>query len=776
MPVPEHNLSGEALLMCIRFALIPLLLIFTVTIAAAEDVTIAAVVVEGNHRVETSTILGVVKLKVGELATSAALDRDLHALYKLGKFTDVRLEIVDRDGQQQLLVTVVERPLVRSLKFTGQDELDEEKLKGLVTVRVPGLYDPGAVDKSIEAIKKAYLEDGFYAATIKPQLEMQGELNEAVLTFAIDEGEQVLIDTISFEGNKVFEDGDLREMMETEESFWLTSWMTGSGTYEPEKLQRDVETIADNYFDVGHVQVKVKNPQVLLSEDKEDLNILIEIEEGDQFRIGDLDVRGDLLMNRDGLLALVKLRPGDIFSRKVLREGVTAISDFYADQGYAYVNVTPLSRLDLEKHTVNLVFEIEQGRQVYIERIRMSGNVKSRDKVLRRELKVAEGDLYNATNLKESKRRLTNLGFFEEIKVNPVPGSDDGKMNLDIEVKEKPTGTFSLGFGYSSVDKIVGQGSVAQENFLGLGYKLNLSGAFGSSSTTYQIGLTDPYFLDSKWTLGFDIYNTDREYTDFSKRATGGDIKAGYPIREDMRGNLLYRYEQKEIYDVDADATTSIKSQEGFSTLSSITGSLVRDTTDYRLDPSRGSISVVSTEFAGLGGTEKFVKMEGDYRHFFPAFWSTVFCVHGRVGFIAELGDEEVPIDERYYLGGLNSIRGFEPRTVGPRTAIAEYDSTGATIVGYDYEYTGGNKAAYFNLEYVFPLVKEANIKGLFFYDIGNAWDDGEQYFSNMRKSTGAGIRWTSPLGPLRLEWGYNLDPIEGEKTSDLQFSIGSFF
>lgn len=737
-------------------------------VAGAQDYPVDSIVVEGNSRIDTAAITALITAKAGSTVSAADIDRDVVALFKSERFQDVQVDYEERDGKQVLVYRVVEQPLVRSIKYTGYDELGEDKLKPAVTQRAPALYNQAAIDKSVVALKKLYAEEGFFAATITPKFEVKAPETEGVLTFAISEGEKVLIKAIRFEGNSVFERDDLLEMMETKEKFWLTSWITGRGAYQPETLERDLEIIADRYFDLGYIQIKIKQPQVNLIEDNEYFDVLIEISEGLQFRVGELDVKGDLLTNREELLRLAQLRTGDVFSRKVLREGVLALSDFYADQGYAYVNVSPLSSVDLEKRTINLVFEIEQGSQVYIDKIRLSGNVKTRDKVVRRELIVVEGDLYNATRLKESKRRINNLGYFEEVQVAPAKGTDPGKMNLDIAVKEKPTGTFSLGFGYSSVDKIIGQGSVTQENWLGRGYKVNLSGAFGSSSTTYQFGITDPYFLDSKLSLGFDLYNTDREYSDFSKQATGGALRAGYPLTPDgkTRVNFTYRYEEKEIYDVSDFASLLTKSQEGYSTLSSISGSLIRDTTDYRLDPSTGYIASLATELAGLGGTEKFVRVDLDGRYFYPLFWSTVFSAHGRIGFIGEVGDEPVPIDERYYLGGLNSLRGFEARTVGPRTLIAP---------GV-YEYTGGNKAAYFNFEYLFPIVKEANIKGILFFDIGNAWDGDDTYFSSMRRSVGGGIRWFSPLGPLRLEWGYNLAPIEGEKQSDLQFSIGSFF
>ncbi len=602
---------------------------------------------------------------------------------------------------------------------------------------------------------------GTTRSTIEPKLATAAD-GEATLTLAINEGKKVLVDSIRFHGNTVFSDRELRKVMQTKER-WFLSWLTDRGTYREDLLDQDLELIADHYFNKGYVQVKVHKPQITLVDDNKYMDISIDIEEGDQFRVGKVEVQGDLLKPADEILALTKLKPGEVFSRELLRQDVTAINDLYADQGYAYVNVAPLSSLDTEQHTIDLKYDIEQGIQVHINRIRVSGNTKTRDKVVRREMKLVEGDLYSATGLKESRRKINNLGYFEEVNLATAKGPNEGQMDVDVAVKEKPTGTFSLGFGYSSVDKFIGQGSISQANFLGRGLKLNLSGSLGGTSTTYQLGLLDPYFLDYNLSLGGDLYKTDREWTDFSKKATGGDVKLGFPLTDNSRAFFTYRYEQKDIYDVDVNASREIKDQQGKSSLSSIFASLTRDTTDYRLDPSRGGVSEASVEFAGLGGSEHFARYIVDHRHFWPWRWGTVFSAHGSIGYVSQIGDHEIPIDERFYLGGIRTLRGFKTREVGPRVRreITSVDPvTGATVAtAEDFEYVGGTKDAYFNLEYLFPLVKDLGLKGVLFFDTGNAWSDDQDYFSDMRNSVGAGIRWVSPLGPLRLEWGKNLDP-----------------
>ena len=446
--------------------------------------------------------------------------------------------------------------------------------------------------------------------------------------------------------------------METRER-WFLSWMTGRGAYQEEVLDNDLSLLTDRYFDQGYIQVKVHQPQVTMIKENRYLDILIEIEEGEQYRIGTVDVTGDLLRSREELIALLGLPSGDLFSRKKLREGMMKINDLYADEGYAYVNVAPLSKVNPEARTVDLTIEIEKSFLVVTRKIEITGNNKTIDKVIRREMQLNEGDKFSATKIKESRRRIQNLGFFEEVKIATEKADSPSSMDLLVEVKEKPTGTFSLGFGYSTIDGFIGQTSVTQDNLLGRGYKGNLSAALGSKSTTYQLGLLDPHFLDSDLTLGFDLYKTERQWSDFSKRATGGDIKLGVPFSYDVKSFFIYRYEEKEIFDVDPTASLNIRDQEGFSTLSSIYASLSRDTTDFRMDPKTGSLSSASIEFAGLGGTEKFVKYELDHRYFHPLFWKFVFSAHGRLGYVQEIGNEPIPIDERYYLGGLYSLRGL---------------------------------------------------------------------------------------------------------------------
>ncbi len=755
--------------------------------AAFAEKLVSGISIDGLDRVEIATVRDVLTSKVGEKYSLDKIDDDVRAIYALGSFKDVEVASEDANGTVNLQYTLIERPLVRKIRISGNKELKNSKVRSALTMRTPTILHPKDLQASIIAIKQLYVDDGFYAVEVTSQIEKKKN-NEATVVFKVVEGTKVTIDDIEFDGNKLFSDRKLRGFMQTKE-WWIFSWLTSGGTYNEGLLGNDIELIKDEYFNKGYIKVRVKQPLITLSADREEMDILIEIDEGDQYVLGKMAMEGDLLLEEDKLIQMLRFESGDVFSRKQLRADIKRLNDYYANRGYAYVNVSPSTLINKKDHTVDVTFHIEQGVEVHIGLINIGGNSKTRDKVIRREITVVEGDLYSVSRIESSKKRLDNLGFFSEVNVDTVAGDSDEVMDVQVDVKEQPTGTFSVGFGYSSVDGLIGQGSVSQDNFLGRALKLNLSGSFGGESMTYRLGILDPYFMDKNLALGFDVYSTDRDWDDYSEKAIGGAIKLGVPITYDTRTFFIYKYEEKEIYDVYNLASPRILEQEGTSTLSSVYGSITKNTTDYRPDPTRGYMSEFSLEFAGIGGTEHFAKTILDHRHFIPIKWGVVFSAHGQIGFVHKITDDEIPIDERFYLGGLSTVRGFDSREVGPWEWAREYKrrSDGSYVIGPDGKFEtvestsdrtfiGGVKEAYFNFEIIFPLLREAGLKGVIFFDVGNSWDQGEEYFSEMRYSAGAGIRWKSPLGPLRLEWGYNLDPEEWEDDSKFDFSIGKFF
>ena len=738
------------------------LVLMSVFSVVAEEFRVAQVQIEGNRRVATAAIRGVIAINPGDVVSYALVDENVRNIYALGGFYDVTARVDEVQGSNILVFGLQELPLVRTLEFRDNKKLSDQKLRDSTTLRPPFIFDHNRVRSSVQELKNAYTKDGYHAVEITTQL-VTDDRGEATLAYLVDEGRKIRVKNINFSGNNVLKRRALLKSIETKER-WFLSWLTGRGVYLEDIMEIDVERIKMAYYDIGYQDVIVQQPRVTLVEDKH-LNIDIEIDEGQQYRVGALSVSGDLLVPEDQLLQQVQLKEGEVFSRLELRNSILALTDLYADRGYAYVNVVPLTTRKVNELLFDIELEIEQGVLVTIERVDISGNIRTRDKVIRREIPVIEGELYSSSKMKEAHRRVRNLGFFDEVQVTDRPGSAEDLNVVEVAVVERLTGTFSIGLGYSSVDKLMAQGSISQENFLGRGLNMSLSGSVGSKSSTYSLAITDPYFLDTDWTLGGEIYRSNREYRDYDDERTGGAIRAGHPVSRNSRVFVTYRYEQKEITNLSpiAQAAPLIAAQEGRSTLSSITTQWVRNSTDFYEDPSRGGVTRISLEYAGLGGTEHFLRPIASHRHFFPLFWGTVFSIHGEVGYITPTrGDDDVSISERFYLGGIRTLRGFKTREVGPR-------DTGGI-------YVGGEKMGYFNLEYLFPISRPLGLQGVLFYDTGNAWRDNEEYFSDMRHSAGAGVRWRSPLGPLRFEWGYNLDPRDDEKKSVFEFTIGRPF
>ncbi len=762
------------------------IILFTLFCGATlgEEEKIDKVVVKGNRRIETSAILNVVKIKPGDALDSEKVDSDIHAIYNLGHFQDVRVET--GKGEKGIILTyvVLEKPIVREIKIEGDKEIKDDKIREAIELKPTTVFSPKELTKSVKKIKKLYADEGYYLAEVETTTIRKSDTDVRVV-FKITEGKKIYITDIRFEGNHAFSNRKLKKAMETREK-WFLSWITGAGTYKEEVLKNDANLIAELYYNNGYANVKVGEPRVELKPDKKGLIVSIGITEGDQFRTGSIGFKGDLLESEAELAKKIKLKTGEIFDRSLLRSDVFTLTDLYADKGYAFTNVSPLSKMNNDKKTIDLTYEFEKGEKVYIDRINISGNTKTRDKVVRRELKLAEGDLYGATPLKKSKQALMNTGYFEEANISTARGSADNKLNLNVDVKEKSTGQFSIGAGYSSLDGILGQGSVQQSNWLGLGLKANLSVSFGSKSQFYNLGLTDPYFMDTRWTLGADIYRTQRDYIDYTRRATGFDIKGGYTFSDSLSTLWMYKYEAKKIFDESQALITNI--QRGLvqapdltATTSSITASITRNSTDYSLDPTKGMINNLSIEFAGLGGSNHFVRYMGDTRVFYPFWWGTVFSLNGSFGHIQNLSGGTLPIDEKFYLGGINTLRGYAGRTVCPvvTTLFPNTNMNGNPIINLPYNaYIGGDTEYFMNFEYQFPILKEAGLKGVVFLDAGNADNDIDRVFHHVRTSYGFGFRRLSPMGPLRVEYGIPLNPRPGidKSSGKIEFSMGSFF
>ncbi len=729
---------------------------------AVKKGVIDRIVVTGNRRVDAAAITGKISSRAGKPYSPDNVREDIKTIYSTGYFDDVSASLSDTASGKVLTFHVVEMPFIKKIEYKGNSELKDEKLKDAVSLKTNTVLDRSILGQSAERIKQLYNDEGYYLAKVEPVVESDGL--EATVVFKIDEGPEVKVKRITFIGVKAFSGDELKGLMNTKEKGFF-SFATGSGKFNEFYYQNDIAIVMSHYFDNGYIQADVLEDRVLLSQDKRWFYITIAMKEGDQFRVGKLDVQGDLLIDKKELLEKLNLSTGEVFNRSKLSKGIEDIAGVYGDKGYAYADIKPMTKVDEKTHTIDITLDIKKNDLVYLERIDITGNIRTRDKVIRRELELGEGDLYNSSDLKRSKDNLKRLGYFDNVDILQSRGTANDRMKLDVDVKERPTGQVSLGLGYSSVDRVIGTASVSQSNFMGTGVQLNISGTVSASSSKYVLGVTQPWLFDKPLSAGIDIYNTQKQYPDFDLAKKGFDLRFGFPItKRYTRMYLTYKLEDVNISNVADTASSYIKEQTGKSTESSIKAIIRRDTRNDAFFPSEGSVINLSVEVAGgpLGGTSYFIKYEGEAVKFFALPWDTTFSIHGSIGYVQNYGGKNAPIYEKYFLGGINTLRGFETRSIGPKDPV-----TGDLI--------GGTTMAMTNLEFLFPLVPAQHIKGLIFFDAGNAYD-GPIDFRDVRTSAGTGIRWFSPFGPLRLELGFNLNRRQDEKAHQWDFTVGTAF
>ena len=716
----------------------------------------------GNKRIESEAIKRVIQAREGGLFSKQELSNDLKRIYNMGYFRDVRVETTDVPGGEAITFYVQERPIIRHIEIKGNQVFNDDTIRETLDIKTGAILNIHNMQNNIRLIEDLYKKKGYHNVQVTFET-VPLEQNQADLIFNIEEGEKVLIKEIIFEGNEVYNSGELKDLMKTSEKGFF-SWLTSSGELDPEVLDQDIAKIAAYYHNHGYIQAKVGDPHITYRD--EGIYIKIKIEEGPQFGIGKVTVEGDLIQPEDELLSLIEIQKEKVYSREVIRKDVLTLLDLYEDAGYAYADIVPRIDEDPVRLKVDIAYVINKGKLVYFEKIIITGNTKTRDKVIRRELKVHEQERFSGKDLKQGTRNLYRLDYFEDIKVTTSKGSSDDKINLHVDVKEKPTGMFSFGGGYSSVDRLFVMGSISQRNLFGRGQTLMLKVITGGRSTTYNVSFTEPWLFDTPLSAGFDLYDLSMDYDTYEKKSVGGRLRFGYRMTDYTGVSFYYGYEDAEIRDVHDDAARVIKDIEGGFRSSSVTGIIRRDSRDRIFNPTEGSDNSLSIEWAGgpFGGDAAFTKYIADSGWYFPLLWGTVGALHGKIGFATENGGGKLPVYERFFLGGMNSVWGFDWREIGPKDP-----DTGDEI--------GGNKMIQFNAEFLFPLIKDAGLMGLLFYDAGQAYDNDESIaLGEVRESVGYGVRWYSPLGPIRLEYGYILDREPGERKGRWEFSIGTAF
>ena len=712
--------------------------------------------IEGNRRVQDAVILGRVKSAVGAAFNPSLLSEDIRSIFSLGFFDDVQLRVEDFEGGVRIVFTVSERPFIRDVDFVGNKKEDRDTLQDKIDIKLGSVYNPVDVQRAVEKLRDFYEDEGYFEVQITPTVEKFAD-SDVKLIFNIVEGRQMTIEAIVFKGNKGLRDDQLKEAMETKERQYFIL----RGKVQRQRLELDIDRIIGTYNDNGFIQARVESYDVAVDRERARVTITIVVVEGPQFRVGDVKVTGVTLLPEKEVERQIRLRTGDVFSVSRVRDTVTGINNLYSTIGRASADVNPRRDQVPGLNQINLTFEITEGPEVYVERINISGNVRSEDKILRRELPLHEGELFTLQAKERARQRLVNLGYFETVNVDTQPGSDKTKIIVNVVVVERATGIFSIGGGYSSVDSLVGTIDLAQRNFLGRGWEVAIRIRAGAVTQQGTISFTDPWLFDRPLSGGFDIYKSIRDYQDYTYDTTGLNLRLSHPFAEYWRWHTGYRLSQDIVKNLKANAPPDLQEQKGTTITSSIGGSLTRDSRDVVAAPSKGGQTAITLDFAGLGGDSQFYKTTFLQTYFQPIWLGHILGTRFEAGYGEGWGGKDLPIFERFYLGGPNTIRAFKFRSVSP------VDSGGFK--------TGGTSEILANVEYIIPL--PFGLRVAFFFDVGNVYGFGTPFDpTDLRYGPGAGIRWQSPFGPIRVDYGLNIDRRPGEGPGAFQFSVGSPF
>ena len=733
---------------------------------AADGFRVVAVEVRGASRVAPDAVRKVMGTQAGQELDLEKVRQDVKAIYRMGYFRDVTFDTEEVPGGYRLTVIVSEKPIVGAVQVEGNKDVETTDLRAAVTVKERSLFQEEKVKESVSKLIEVCQNKGFIDATVEASVAEDAE-GAIRVTFRVAEGPKLKIERIVITGNRFHTVKAIRKAMDTSEKGFF-SFIFDTGTFKKDVLETDVRKLEALYQNNGFLDSKIFEPVV--SRGKKGLIVTIRIFEGRQYRVGEVRFSGESGIPEETLRKTVKLKRGDLFDRETLLSDLLALTTLVNDEGYAQALVSPGLEKRKEYPVADVTYRFERGTKFRFGKVEISGNTKTVDRVVRYNLDVSDGRTYNATGLKTSKENLTRTSFFKDVKISTAPSTVPGEMDVKVEVQEGPTGTLSGGLGYSSLDKIFGVVQLGENNLFGRGWKASLNSQFGARRTTYSIDFRDPHFLDSDFSLLLSAYNTRVLYTDFERKSTGARVGLGYNFTRFVNASFSLRADGTRILEVGTAASTILLDEfaKGLQHTRSIAFNLNRNTTDKFIDPSRGSVQSGTVEYAGgpLGGDSQFVKYFLNAKAFYPVTASTVFSWNALWAHVVPTeGGGEIPIFERFFLGGPYSIRGFRSRELSPRDP-----NTGEAI--------GGNKELIGNLEYLFPLVPEIAFKGVVFFDVGNTWAQGSWPWSGeqLRYAYGAGVRWYSPMGPLRFEMGWNLKPGPGEPKRVMEFTIGTAF
>ncbi|MFL2948745.1 MAG: outer membrane protein assembly factor BamA [Nitrospinales bacterium] len=739
-------------------------LVYVLPLSAQEGEVIESLKIVGNKRIDESTILYYIKSKPGTILSKSRIRKDIEQIFSLGQFKDIQVDTQSKLKGLEVKFIVVEIPSIGNVEILGNSKIEINDIREKIGLRRGATFNEHIVQESKKEILKAYKEKGYFFAETRIETN-RGSENLVDVVIRISEGEKVKIEKIRFSGNKAFKDKKLAEQMQTEARTWY-DFLDDSGVYQKDILKLDMFRIEGFYQDNGYLRAKVLEPRIDVNKKARQIHIIIPVEEGPQFRIKSLDVKGDNTISHDDIKKSLLTKKGDIYNVSQLRQDIVTVTDLYSAKGFAYAEANPITEIDDKARTVSLSIDIDKGKKVYVGKINMLGNIKTKDNVIRREFRLKEGQLFDGTKLKRSKQRINNLNFFEDVKIDTKRGESPELIDILATVTEKPTGTFTVGAGFSNVENLIFTTSIAQNNLFGNGHRVNLTASLSSIRTNFNLGLTEPRLFDSEISLGFDAFNQDQNFLSFNSLTSGAGFRFGKNISEYENLGIGYRFENVEVTGVSAaNATTFLRNQTR--TTSRVSPTYVYDSRDNFLNPSQGWRHMLRFEFAGLGGL-KFTRSRYDITYYRPLLGKLVGAGHARVSFAEGYDGDTLPVFERYFMGGPTTLRGFTIQDIGPK------DLTGNPV--------GGSKALLLNLELQYPFTK--SIRGFVFYDRGNVYGNGPIMttttknfdLAEMRHSIGAGFRFISPFGPMGFAYGVKLDPRTGEEIGQFHFSAGSAF
>ncbi len=733
--------------------------------------TITGIQIQGNVRAEPETIRSYLQLKVGEPFDAAAADRSLKALFATGLFSDV---VIEMQGST-LVVKVTENPIINRVAFEGNKKIEDDKLRDEVQSKPRQVFTRARVQSDVDRILTIYRRSGRYNASVEPKV-IRLEQGRVDLVFEINEGDVTGVQRISFVGNEAFGDGTLRGKIRTTESAWWR-FLSSDDRFDPDRMNLDKELLRKFYLSEGYADFRVVSAVAELAPNREGFFITFTISEGDRYRFGKVDVTSRFQgLDVDVLKSFLTISEGEWYDADEVEKSVSNIQEAVGSLGYAFVEVRPNIRRNKDNNTVDVTFDVQEGPRVYVERINISGNTRTLDKVIRREFRLAEGDAFSTAKVRRSQQRLRNLGFFEKVDVSAAPGSSPDKTNLEVQVVEQSTGEISFGAGYSTTAGVVGDISVKERNLLGKGQELRLGLSIGTLSTAIDLGFTEPYFMDRNVSAGFDLFRTsnDRQnIASYSDRSLGFALRGGWAYTEDIRQIVRYTLRQTDIYNVQPWASPIIQNNAGTQVVSELAETIIWDTRDTRLNTTKGFMVRNTVAAAGLIGTEQYVRTTADAVYYKTIVEDIVASIGGSIGLVVPYNNSFVRINNLFYIGG-DSLRGFQVGGIGPR------DANTTDSLGGQYYYTGTAE-----LSYPLPFIpKEVALLGKAFVDVGSLWGVQQSTYNTtsvltsdlMRVSSGVGVQWVSPFGPIRIDYAWPIQYEPWDKQQNVRFSFGTRF